>query len=82
MKQWSDLAQPEYVLAGLEAFLVAALPVWGLGSIDAESMTGALKLPTAAMIVGGGLTGVLNGVRALRTLGIAPPTRSGGGGGG
>jgi len=73
MKTWGDLLMPEYMLAALEAFLVAALPVWGLGSIDTESTSRALVLPTLSMIVGGGLAGLLNTVRALRTVAMHPP---------
>lgn len=81
MIAWRDLGHPDYVLAGLEAFLVGALPVWGLGAIDTESVVGALKLPTWPMLLGGLLAGLLNGVRALRTLAMPAPVRSGGGGG-
>ena len=76
MKTWADLLLPEYVLAGVEAFLVGALPLWGLGSIDTESMSRGLILPTAAMIFAGFGAGALNGVRAIRTLGMAPPVRT------
>ena len=73
MKTWGDLRQPAYALAALEAFLVGAGPVWGIGAIDTESVSRALVVPTTSMILVGALSGLLNGVRALRTLAMPPP---------
>ena len=60
----------------LEAFLFSAAPVWGLGSVaggDGTISTAITGWPGAPMIVAGIIAGLLNALRALRTLWTEPP---------
>ena len=74
MKGW--IIDP-YLLAFTEAFLVGALPLWGIGSIDGNTggLSTPIMWPAGPLIVGGILAGLLNGIRAVRTLSQAPPEK-------
>jgi hypothetical protein len=64
------------LLAFIEAFLVAGLPLWGLSAAGTSNGTASghiVTWPALPMMVGGALAGVLNGIRAIRNLRTEPP---------
>ncbi len=67
---------PEYMLAFLDSFLLAGLPVTGL--VSATTNGGAASIhswPSGVSILAGILVGAMNGIRAVRNLRMPPPTK-------
>jgi len=74
---WRHLTAPEYLMAFVEGFLISFLPAVGLGqaaSSDGASVAQvATQVPSAVVLSGGVLVGLLNGIRSLRNLRAAAP---------
>lgn len=74
---WRQLGAPEYLMTFIEGFLIGFTPTAGLG--HAASGNGAAvadlatHFPNLAVLTGGMLVGVLNGIRSLRNLRAPAP---------
>jgi hypothetical protein len=76
---WRDLAQPIYVMAFLEGFLIGIIPTGSLAHVAANGSAAAAltTAPTAWTVLGGVGVGLLNGIRFIRALATTPPERLG-----
>lgn len=70
---WKDLGHPEYVMTFLEGFILLLLSGLGFDVAANSAANAAMSWPTAPTIFAASLGGLLNGIRALRTLRAPAP---------
>ena len=76
---WRQLLSPEYVLAFVESHLLAFIPGAGLGHLvtgNGASVGELVHVPSFAVLAGGALLGLVNGIRAIRNLRAPTPTEA------